>query len=507
MPLLSQFLDGLSVASPLFLLGAGLSLSIGLTRFVNLSHGSLAVLGAYAACSVTPLLPPAPSSLLLAILAAAILVGVGGAVLEIVLFRRLYRAPLFRQLLGTIGLLLVLYDAALAVWGTGVISLPVIPGRGVRMAAGALVGAALLLILHGTRWGQRVRAASADTARLRTEGPDPWLATGVAGLAALLAGLAGALSGRAAPSFDLSFLSGAILVSLAGGFGSVAGAGLAALAIGLLQTLTVTQFPGLTLLPALCVATIVLIVRPAGLLGRPYGEPPFAADPLPIRPAPLSARLLGCAVLLLAALTPFLATPGTLSVFTALPIAVLFVASLHLIAGPGGIPSLGQAAFFGIGAYAAVGATQQSQIGFGPALLAAPLVAGAAAFLVGALTVPLPAIATAMATLATAQALWQVAIGHPSLDLAGRPAWATGPTLYWLTLALCVGGTLWLRRLLYAPFGYALRALRDDPARAAALGLPRYRIRLTAFTLAGAVSGLAGGPPPPNPGPAPAPPI
>jgi branched-chain amino acid transport system permease protein len=167
--------------------------------------------------------------------------------------------------------------------------------------------------------------------------------------------------------------------------------------------------------------------------------------------------------------------------------------------GPGGMASFGHAAWFGIGAYTTALLAQHAPML--ATLLAAPLVAGLAALILGAVVVRLAGVYLAMLTLAFAQIVWAIAFQASSLTggdngiLGVWPAdWARAPaTQYWLTLALCTAAVLMLRRVIYAPFGSAIRAARDSALRAEAIGLPVQRLRLAAFTLAGAAAGLAGG--------------
>ena len=172
--------------------------------------------------------------------------------------------------------------------------------------------------------------------------------------------------------------------------------------------------------------------------------------------------------------------------------------------GPGGMASFGHAAWFGIGAYAAALLAVKSASS--PAHADRPSRRPARRRprrpgLFGSLVVRLSGVYLAMLTLAFAQIVWAVAF--QSVGLTGGDngilgvwpdAWARGPAaLYWLTLTLTAGGVLLLRRILYAPFGYAVRAARDSTLRAESIGLPTQRLRLAAFTLAGAAAGLAGG--------------
>jgi len=165
------------------------------------------------------------------------------------------------------------------------------------------------------------------------------------------------------------------------------------------------------------------------------------------------------------------------------------------------MPSFGHAAWFGIGAYAAALLVRNAQASMIVGLVAAPVAAGLAAALFGLVVVRLSGVYLAMLTLAFAQIVW--ALAFQSVEWTGGdngilgvwpPSWAGGPAaFYWIALALSLGATLLLRRVLYAPFGYALRAGRDSRLRAEAIGLDTARLRLFAFAIAGAAAGLAGG--------------
>jgi branched-chain amino acid transport system permease protein len=180
---------------------------------------------------------------------------------------------------------------------------------------------------------------------------------------------------------------------------------------------------------------------------------------------------------------------------------MLFAASLHAMMGPGGMASFGHAAWFGLGAYAAAFAVKALALPMAAALALTPIAAALAAAVFGGFVVRLSGVYLAMLTLAFAQIVW--AIMFQAVDVTGGDngilgvwpaAWASDPRVfYWLTLAICTAGALLLRRILYAPFGYALRASRDSALRADAIGLNATALRLAAFILAGAAAGLAGG--------------
>ena len=214
------------------------------------------------------------------------------------------------------------------------------------------------------------------------------------------------------------------------------------------------------------------------------------------RPAGLwqiTAAGIGLALFLAA---PLLFGPFAMAIATEMLVAMLFAASLHVMMGPGGMPSFGHAAWFGIGAYGAALLAQNLATPMPLALAGAPILAGLAAFAVGAFIVRLSGVYLAMLTLAFAQIVWAVAVQFVGLtggDNGVLGVWPADPRgFYYVALGLCVGGVLILRRVLFSPFGFALRAGRDAPARAAASGIDMTAHRLAAFTLSGAAAGLAG---------------
>ncbi len=246
---------------------------------------------------------------------------------------------------------------------------------------------------------------------------------------------------------------------------------------------------------------VVLMIRPQGLLGRIVPESGVTALAVPLlRRASPPARVAGAAALAVGIAVPFVVGPYATTVLTEAVIAILFAASLHLLMGPGGMPSFGHAAWFGLGAYAAaLLAAAKAPMLLG--LAAGFVLAGVAAVGFAAFTVRLAGVYLAMITLAFAQIVWAGASqwealtgGDNGILSVWPPAWAgSTAAFYWLALGISIAGTLLLRQAIYAPFGFALRGVRDSPARAAAIGLNAVALRIVAFGLAGAAAGLAGG--------------
>jgi len=519
--ILLQLLTGLAGASSLFLVAAGLTLIFGVTRVVNFSHGSLCMLGAYIGWSILTRLPRDPAWFVAGVLLTAIATGAIGLIIEVALLRRVYRAPELFQLLATFGVVLIVQDTTQWLWGPDDLPLPrarwlrgsieLLGGRFptydlAMIAVGPLVLAALWLLVARTRWGTLIRAATLDREMLGALGVDQRLLfTSVFALGSALAGLGGALalpSTSAHLGIDLAVVVDAFVVVVVGGLGSLGGAYCASLLIAVLQSLGVLLLPEATLVLSFVVMVVVLVLRPNGLLGRSLA--PAHANPglaSLIRPASPALRIAGSCALLLAASAPLWAGPFLLSVLTEAAVAVLFAASLHAMMGPGGMPSFGHAAWFGIGAYATALAAQALAAPMPLALLAAPVAAGLAAAAFGLFVARLSGVYLAMLTLAFAQIVWAVAFqavrltgGDNGILGVVAPDWLRSPAaFYWLALTLCVGGTLLLRKMLYAPLGYAIRAARDSVVRAEAIGRDTTRLRLAAFAVAGTAAGLAGG--------------
>jgi branched-chain amino acid transport system permease protein len=531
----AQLLNGLASASSLFLISAGLTLIFGVTRIVNFAHGSLYMVGAYVAYSVGSALGAYDDSALgfwAAALAAAAAAAILGALIEIGILKRLYAAPELLQLTATFGIVLIVRDAALAIWGPEDRLGPRVPGFAdavdiaghalpkydlLLLAIGPLVLVALTLLVRRTRFGLVVRAASENRVLTGALGIDQSrLFTAVFALGAALAGVAGALTLPREPAnlgMDLAVIADAFVVTVLGGLGSIPGAFVAAIVIGVTKALCIAAgnvslggftfaMPKLTLVIEFIVMALVLLVRPSGLFGTPAALPP--TTPVPVERARVARPSRGHAiaaaiVIAFAALLPLTGDEYALVLAIDILIAALFTASLTLISGTGGITSFGHAAYFGIGAYASALAATHGYP-FLAALALAPVAAAVAALAFGALCVRLSGIYLAMLTLAFAQIVWSIALqwdaftgGSNGITGVWPPDWLAGRTEYYAAVlgvvVLALGA---LAIVAFTPFGYALRGSRDSTLRASASGIDVAVRRIQALTLAGAFAGLAG---------------
>ena len=529
----AQLLNGLAGAASLFLVAAGLTLIFGVTRIVNFAHGSLYMLGAYLAWTLVEVLGRGPLGFWGAVVLAALAVATLGALIERLLLKRIYAAPELLQLAATFGIVLVVRDVALYVWGpedllgpraAGFAGAVDVFGRAVPtydfvlLALGPLVLLALWALVNRTRFGVLIRAATENRTLAGALGIDEGrLFTAVFALGALLAGLAGALRLPDEPAnlgMDLSVIAEAFVVTVVGGLGSIGGAFVAALIIGLTRALCIAlgtvdvlgvavAFPQLTLVAEFVVMAVVLAVKPYGLMGSPPPTPsttPIAEFRELVVPPGRRALLGALAAAALAALLPFAGDDYALVLATDILVLALFAASLQFLMGTGGLASFGHAAYFGLGAYGAALSVRHG-VPMEAALVVAPLLALGGAIVFGWFCVRLSGVYLAMLTLAFAQIVWSIAFqwdtvtgGSNGVVGVWPAAWlASRRAYYWFTLALCGGALAAIAWIAHAPFGYALRAGRDSPLRAEAQGIDVRRIQWAAFAAAGAFAGLAGG--------------
>ena len=517
--LLVQLLNGLANAMFLFLIASGLSLIFGVTRIVNFAHGSFYMLAAYLTYSLTAALPLGAGAFYGAALLAALAIAALGGLVEVLLLRRVYRTPELYQLLLTFALVLVVADAVRFLWGADNKTGPAAPGLAgsVPIAGqlfpsydlavilfGPLVALGLWLLFHRTRWGVLIRAATQDREMVAALGVDQRrLFTGVFVLGSFLAGLGGALQVPRLPLttvMDTTVIVEAFVVVVIGGMGSVWGALLASLVIGVLDAYGVLVLPKASIVLMFVVMAVVLIVRPWGLLGKPEIQLRAAgrAGAEEFRARPHSGWLAAAAVILLA--LPLLLPTFWLWMSVEILAFALFAASLHLLMGPGGMVSFGHAAYFGLGAYGAALLLKSAGWPMPLAFLAAPVVAAAAAVLFGFFSVRLTSIYFAMLTLAFAQIVFavvhqwdQVTGGDNGLLSVWPPAWLASPARYYYWALIAAGAGLGLLRVVGAsPFGLTLRAVRDHARRAEAVGINIRALQWAGFVTAGFFAGLAG---------------
>ncbi len=363
------------------------------------------------------------------------------------------------------------------------------------------------LLLHKTHFGVLVRAATEDREMVANLGTNQkWLFTGVFALGSFLAGLGGALQlprESVSLSMDMSMIIDVFVVVVIGGLGSLRGAAVASVLIGVVQAFGILIFPEITLVLLFVIMAIVLIFKPYGLFATAEDLVVEKAQVSggALRPSPPHLKYLWVALgICLLSLPLFVGNYG-LVLASEVIILALFAASLHFILGPGGVGVFGHALYFGLGSYAVALLTKYMAVSLPVALLAAPLAALSAVLIFGWFCVRSQGIYLAMLTFAFAQMVWAVAFqwysvtgGDNGLLGIWPDAWATNKTaFYYFVLALCSASIFTLRHMIFAPYGYALRAVRDQPKRAEAIGLNGRRIQWMGLGLASLFAGEAGG--------------
>jgi branched-subunit amino acid ABC-type transport system permease component len=285
--LLVQLLGGLASSAILFLVAAGITLTFGAMRIVNIAHGSFYMYGAFMMVSLLPILSGIGVGYWSGLAVATLLVGLMGAAIEIGVLRRIYAREHLSQLLATFALSYIFADLAVQIWGAQYRSMPapaflagqvLVLGRPFPayslfvIAVSTTVGALLLALLQMTMFGWRVRAAVEDPELLAATGTNvALLSTLLFTLGAALAGLAGAIVAplqAIAPGMDASIMIASFIVAIVGGLGSVAGAALGAVLIGVFQAFGVVLLPQWSSTFIYVAMILMLVVRPAGILGR-----------------------------------------------------------------------------------------------------------------------------------------------------------------------------------------------------------------------------------------------
>jgi branched-chain amino acid transport system permease protein len=276
-------LNGLTLASLYFLVASGFTLVFGLMRNVNLAHGSLYLIGAYIGWVVGE----RTGSWVLAVCAGFLSAAVMGLLMQVLIFRHMQGQDL-RQTLVTIGLSIVLADLALWIWGAeiytfdppawiyGSTTLPLINKfptyRLMVLLASIVIGVGLWLLLARTRIGMMIRAGVDDRAMLAASGVNVQRVFALTfAIGAGLAGLAGVVGGTAlsvSPGEDTRYLLASLVVVIVGGMGSVVGAAIGALLIGLAEQFGLAYAPTYSVVFTFVIMVIALAFKPRGLMGK-----------------------------------------------------------------------------------------------------------------------------------------------------------------------------------------------------------------------------------------------
>src|SRR5580704_982434 len=283
----AQLLNGLVFGVLLFLMAAGLSLIFGLMNVVSLAHGSFFMLGAFFGLSIFQV----THSFWLAMVIAPVAVAVIGIVMERLFMRPLYRRGHMDQVLLTFGFTFVFFDVVQSIWGRTVLNLSAPPGlqhaiqigdgvfsayRLFLIALGVALALMLWLVLERSRLGAMVRAGVDDAAMAAGLGANvPALFTSIFGFGVALAALGGIAAGPVLglyPGMDTEILIPAFIVIVIGGMGSLRGAFVGSLLIGIADTFGKAYLQSIALFLIYLAMLVVLLIRPQGLFGIKYSD-------------------------------------------------------------------------------------------------------------------------------------------------------------------------------------------------------------------------------------------
>jgi branched-subunit amino acid ABC-type transport system permease component len=282
-----QVLSGIASGAVLFIVASGLTLIFGALRIVNFAHGSLYMVGAFVGVSVGNTIGVTNATFPLVLIGAAIATAVVGLVLEVTALRLIYREPLLVQLTVTFAFVLIIGSLVRSIYGPSprLTETPPLLRGGIDILGqgypiyqiflivlAMVVAGALWLIMYRTSLGRMIRAAVDDPELLRMTGINVrWLFTGVFVLGSLFAGLGGAANaplGSISLGMDVDVILKAFVVVVIGGMGSLLGAFVAAMLVGVAESLGVLLVPEASLAMVFLVLVVVLAVRPSGMFGR-----------------------------------------------------------------------------------------------------------------------------------------------------------------------------------------------------------------------------------------------
>jgi branched-chain amino acid transport system permease protein len=536
--LLQQIFNALALGGMYLLVALGITLIYGLTRVVNFAQGEMVTLGAFVCFALTQAGVPFG----LALVATVVLVGAGSEVLDIGLFRRTITRP-FNGFVISLGLIVALEAAYAIIWPQSSYSIPA-PFSGVWEVAGLhldqarvlllvvtiVVSGALLLALEKTPVGSAVRAAAENRMAARVLGVRVGRLTALtfmtgSGLAALAGGLLGTIF-QFNSVFGGRFLVAGFAVAIIGGLGSVRGAVVAALIISLAETLggAYISLPWSTAFSLL--AMVVMIMwRPRGLFrGTESGDSVMSAEEALSFGAGASVpktggdrrarvttvlvpRLFLIAAVVVVALAPFfIPTSKLLSEVTYAMIIATAAYGMWFVFRYAGVFSIAQAAFMGIGAYSSALAVTHWNLTFWLQLPLAIVLGALTAALMGVVALRTSGSYFLIVTFALTELVvnvlnnWQSFTGG-SLGLV-QPARPTpfGDAIdftdpynfFWFVLALLLAVIAVAHLAGRSAFGRRLTTIRDNEVLARSLGINTFAHKLAAFSLGGALAGLAG---------------
>ena len=535
---------GIANGLVLFLLASGMTLTMGLLRVVNMSHGAMYMFAGYCGVWVYQV----TGSWVIAVLSGGVVGGLLGLFLETCFLRRLYKTPA-NQVLLTIGFINIIQNITQWIWGGNPTDAP-IPEflrpsvqvgsaeiqyfRFFVIAFGIIICAAIWLMQDKTKIGAMVRAGMDNSEIASTLGlNNRKIFTFIFVLGSAIAGLTSLLGGRMtglSMGTGWSILLKAIIVVVVGGAGSIPGALIAGLFLGIVDAFGQGYFPMLSSYLFYIVLIIVLVIRPQGIMGRKMDVDKAsddysnmtAAKARSFTPAMLEGTGVSGAkvmtyklipyifVLAVLVVLPLVTGTYTTTILTKVLVYALFAMSLDVVMGYTGNRSFGHAAFFGMGGYT-VGLLLEhfDFTNFWLVLLITIVVCAVLSAVIGWFTLRLSGTNFLLVTMAFGQLLSSVAskwsaVTNGADGIVGikRPDFGeflnnivgkwTGTKFYFFVLIVFVICFLLLHRFMRSSFGHTLLSIRGNEGRMRALGYNTWSLKYTGVILAGVFAGIAG---------------
>ena len=524
--LLGQLLIGLINGLFYAMMSMGVAIIFGMLRIGNFVHGAQYMLGAFGAWALAnlPTLFPGLGLPALGYWWALILVppavGIVGMVMERVFIRRVYNLEHAYGLLLTVGLAMVIegifnlrFSAAGQQYGVpdalrgginlGFMFLPIY--RAWVIVAALVVCTLTWFTIDRTRLGSYLRAATENPDLVRAFGINvPRMLMLTYGFGVALAGFTGVMAApiyQVSPQMGQSIIITVFAVVVIGGMGSIGGAIVAGIGLGVIEGLTKVFWPEASSTVIFVVMAVVLVFRPQGLFGKET-RAHSGAEVANARPeSMLESPRLWLPILLVAGLIlPFVVYPIFAMKILCL---ALFAMAYNLVFGHVGLLAFGHAAFFGAGAYGAAHMAAVWGVPTPLAILGGMVAAGILGTLFGWLAIRRQGLYFAMITLALAQIVVFYAIqaewthGEDGIQSVPRGTFfgidlRDTTSMYLMVLAIFLAGAAIIARVVRSPFGQVLEAIRENEPRAISLGYAVDHYKLVAFGLSAALAGLAG---------------
>ena len=526
-----NLLNGISYGMILFLIASGMSIVMGMMGIINLAHGALYMVGAYVGWTIAV---HYSLNFGLAVFLGGLAGAITGFIIERAFLRRLYKQP-NEQVLLTFGLVFIITNICIWIWtgrsrlafSASSLSGPInIAGMTYPLArialifVGLIVAGCLWWLQDKTRVGATVRAGMDDKQMTMGLGINLARISAVTFfLASFMAGAAGVIGAQLLGVYNglgLDILLLALIVVIVGGMGSVQGALLGAILIGIIDAFGKALFPQFSMFTMYMAMVVILMIKPSGLFGRKTDQ--SASVVAEVKPTALKAvadqldqkslRFVPYCIgaIALICLPPFLPSYIQGMVVKFLVFAI-FTMSYNLIFGYTGLPSLGHAAYFGSGGYAVALLMfhydiSSFWIGAPTAIIFALLTSA----VFGLIALRVSGLYFLLITFALGQLLYSVVwnlkwfnspgmkgitgLSLPSLGIEGF-LWNTTYFYYFVFLAFVICFFL-LYRITNSPFGLALVGIRESEPRMRALGYNTWLYKYIIFLVSGVFAGIAG---------------